>query len=240
MRSTQRLQLLLSAGLAGLLLTALPVGLDGSTFSLTPTQAWAGSDHGIGHGNAGGHGNGTANGHANLASDDESQGSTASSLGALNAAHASDTALDNASPNSRVGKIAAYRDAALAAKTADQAVADRQADLDAANQTVADDTQALADAQKALDDANALNADADPANDVDQATIDALTTDRDTAQTDLDAANLAAADAAQALAAAQAAAATADETRDDALAAAANKPITDEVVDAVNELLGID
>jgi hypothetical protein len=98
----------------------------------------------------------------------------------------------------------------------------------------------LADAQAALDAANALNADADPANDVDQATIDSLTADRDAAQADLDAANQAAADSAQALADAEAAAATADTTRDDALAAAANKPITDEVVDAVNELLGID
>ncbi len=51
MRSTQHLQLLLSAGLAGLLLTALPVGFDGSTLSLAPTQAWAGGGHG--HGNAG-------------------------------------------------------------------------------------------------------------------------------------------------------------------------------------------
>ncbi|MGH6962272.1 MAG: hypothetical protein ACREE7_17455, partial [Dongiaceae bacterium] len=86
----------------------------------------------------------------------------------------------------------------------------------------------------------ALNADADPANDVPQSTIDSLTADVAAAQTDLDAANLAAADAAQALADAEAAAATADATRDEALAAAANKPITDQVVDAVNELLGID
>ena len=34
-------------------------------------------------------------------------------LGALNAAHASPNAFANASPNSRVGRIAAYRDAAL-------------------------------------------------------------------------------------------------------------------------------
>jgi len=53
-----------------------------------------------------------------------------------------------------------------------------------------------------------------------------------------EAANQAAADAAQALA--EAAAATSDATRDDALAAAANKPITDQVIEAVNELLGID
>ncbi|MGH7125454.1 MAG: hypothetical protein ACREFI_13850 [Stellaceae bacterium] len=39
------------------------------------------------------------------------KGLTASALGALNAAHASPNALAHASPNSRVGKIAAYKDA---------------------------------------------------------------------------------------------------------------------------------
>ncbi|MGH6960944.1 MAG: hypothetical protein ACREE7_10705, partial [Dongiaceae bacterium] len=136
MRSSQRLQLLLSAGLAGLLLTALPVGFDGSTFGLTPIQAWAGNGQGKGH----------ANGHADAHGQNDSHGAVASSLGALNAAHASETALAHASPNSRVGKIAAYKAAALAAQAADQAVADAQADLDAANQAVADDTQALTDA----------------------------------------------------------------------------------------------
>lgn len=41
-------------------------------------------------------------------------GVSASELGALNAAHASPNALLNASPNSRVGRIAAYRDEVLA------------------------------------------------------------------------------------------------------------------------------
>ena len=35
------------------------------------------------------------------------------SLGALNAAHANPRALENASPNSRVGRIAAYRNTVL-------------------------------------------------------------------------------------------------------------------------------
>ncbi|MSU89955.1 hypothetical protein GE300_10075 [Rhodobacteraceae bacterium 2CG4] len=39
-------------------------------------------------------------------------------LGALNAAHASENALQNASPNSRVGRIAAYRDEILAGREA--------------------------------------------------------------------------------------------------------------------------
>jgi len=43
--------------------------------------------------------------------DPKGKGSTASALGALNAAHASPNALARASANSRVGKIAAYKDA---------------------------------------------------------------------------------------------------------------------------------
>ncbi len=142
MRSTQRLQLLLSAGLAGLLLTALPVGFDGST--LGPIPAWADGTHGHGHGHGGGHGNGTANGQANLIVDDESQGSTASSLGALNGAHASDTALAHASPNSRVGRIAAYRDAAATEAAINDALAnDDDGIVDATDGTL---TQAQIDA----------------------------------------------------------------------------------------------
>ncbi len=236
MRSTRRVHLMLAAGMAALALTALPVGFDNGSLGLDLARAWA--DPGKGH----------ANGHADARGQNDSHGSVASSLGALNAAHASDTAFAHANPTkSRVGRIAAYRDAALAAQTADQAAADAQANLDAANQAVTDGTQAVTDAQAALDAANALNADADPLNDVDQATIDSLTAARDTAQADLDAAqadldaaNLAVTDNTQAVTDAQAAATTADATPDDALAAAANKPVTDQVIDAVNELLGID
>jgi hypothetical protein len=213
MRSTHRLPLLLSAGLAGLLLTAMPLGFDGSTIG--PVQAWAGSENG--HGHAGEHGNGNANGHDNVAG--ENHGSTASKLGALNAAHASDTALANASPNSRVGKVAAYKEAELAAQAA-------EADAAAAD-------QAVADAQAALDAAIAANADDDPLNDVDQATIDGLTQD--------------VADAEAAAATADADAQAAKDEADAALVNAANKDITDDegnvfsdVRDAVNDLLGID
>jgi hypothetical protein len=61
---------------------------------------------------SGGNGNGGGNGaSANKGPDDSassSHGALASSLGALNAAHASTTALDSAAPNSRVGRIATY------------------------------------------------------------------------------------------------------------------------------------
>ena len=46
MRSTHRLPLLLSAGIAGLMLTALPFGFDGATFSPVAAQAWAGAENG--------------------------------------------------------------------------------------------------------------------------------------------------------------------------------------------------
>jgi hypothetical protein len=217
--------LLLSAGIAGLLLTALPFGFDGATFSPVATQAWAGSENG--HGN--GHGNGNANGHDKHAEKDKSQDAhgdddgdddaDASDLGALNAAHASDTALAHANPNSRVGKIAAYKEAELAAKSA-------AADAATADQTVAD-------AQAKLDAAVAANADDDPLNDVDQTTIDGLTQD--------------VADAQAAAETADATAAAAQDEADAALVNASNKDITDDdgnvltdVRDAVNDLLGID
>src|SRR5215468_8671215 len=132
MRSTHRLPLLLSAGIAGLMLVALPFGFDASSFSPVAAQAWA--DPGNGHGN--GHGNGNANGHENAAKDksndadsgDDDDDADAHELGALNAAHASATALAHANPNSRVGKIAAYKEAELAAKAAaaDAATADQK------------------------------------------------------------------------------------------------------------------
>jgi hypothetical protein len=205
--------------MAGVLLTALPLGFDGSTFSPVATQAWAGNGNGNGNGNGhgNGHGNGNANGHDKAKH--ENHGSTSSKLGALNAAHASETALANASPNSRVGKIAAYKEAELTAKAA------------AADAAAAD--QAVADAQAALDAALDANADEDPLNDVDQATVDGLTQD--------------VADAEAAAATADETAQTAQDEADAALVNAANKDITDEngdvfsdVRDAVNDLLGID
>ena len=194
-----------------MLLTAMPLGFDGSTIG--PVQAWAGNAYGHDKDN----GNGSANGHDKVAG--ENHGSTASKLGALNAAHASDTALANANPNSRVGKIAAYKDAEIAAKAA-------AADAAAADQKVAD-------AQAALDAANTANADLDPLNDVDQTTMAGLTKDL--------------ADAQAAAATADASAQTAQDDADAALVNASNKDITDadgnvfsDVRDAVNHLLGID
>jgi hypothetical protein len=50
-----------------------------------------------------------------------------SELGALNAAHANERALENASPNSRVGRIAIYRDTVLAGDELEADLAEKEA-----------------------------------------------------------------------------------------------------------------
>ena len=226
MRSTHRLPLLLSAGMAGLLLAALPFGFDGATLSPVASQAWAGAENG--------HGNGNANGHDKHADKDKSaengdsdDDADAHDLGALNAAHASDTALANASPNSRVGKIAAYKEAELKAQAAAAAASDAEA-----VQTAGKDAFDAADLNHdgVLDDAEkaAMTPDQQAAVAAADVNGDGVIDDKDTADVQ------AAADAAQADA-------------DAALVNASNKDITDEngnvfsdVRDAVNHLLGID
>jgi hypothetical protein len=221
MRSNHRFPVLFSAGIAGLLVTALPLGFDGATLSPVATQAWAGAEHGNGNGN----GNGNANGHDKVAG--ANHGAEASSLGALNAAHASETALAHASPNSRVGKIAAYKDAELAAKAAAEAATEAEA-VQAAGQDAFDAADLNHDGT--LDDAEKAAMTPDQ-----QAAIQAADTNGDGVIDDSDTADV------------QAAAQTAQDDADAALVNASNKDITDEngnvltdVRDAVNHLLGID
>src|SRR5262249_9178371 len=147
--SYHRISTLLAASALTLGLSALPIGF-GQDLAPHLSAAFAGDGHGNGHGDGNGHGNGNATGHAkdnagdtaasdgsasagsgDDGSDDGDDDASASDLGALNAAHASPQALTHASPNSRVGKIAAYKNAALAAQPADQAVADAQSAVDA-------------------------------------------------------------------------------------------------------------
>ncbi len=109
-----------------------------------------GGENGGGHGgagaNAGEHGtSGNASGAAagahgaNAAA--ASSGQLASALGALNAAHASPTALAHAAPNSKPGQLAAYDNAMLSAlampDTTTAQVAARQAAIAAARTTLA-------------------------------------------------------------------------------------------------------
>jgi hypothetical protein len=74
--------------------------------------------------------NGAARGQAGQNSgDDPSQGDLASELKGLNAVKANPNALDHAAPNSQVGRIAAYRDAAELTLTAHAALQDAEAVL---------------------------------------------------------------------------------------------------------------
>ena len=99
-----------------------------------------------GNGNGNGGGNGNGNGGNMVAKAEKAtkvnHGAIASKLGALNAAHASANALAKAKPNSRVGKIAAYRDANAASVVA--AAAATEAATNAAT------AQGLADAGRYL------------------------------------------------------------------------------------------
>lgn len=142
---------LATAGLLALAAAAVPLGVD-----LEPRAAFA--DKGGGKGNAGGgqgRGNGNSNGNDGAASngaDDDGQSTESAStsdLGRLNAAHASETAMANAAPNSAVGEVAAYRDAVLAGETEDAAVA-----VDAAtNKTVTESVLHALNELLGIDDA---------------------------------------------------------------------------------------
>jgi hypothetical protein len=138
--------LLVWAGLIGFGLTALPVAFDADKTTLSTSAAYAkgaGNSGGKGGGNGGGNGGGhgksgstpgqstasvnSANGVSGLGGPGSStsahskgQGLTASSLGSLNAAHASAMGLAHANRlNSVVGQIATYKDALTSEDGAD-------------------------------------------------------------------------------------------------------------------------
>ena len=173
MRKNLASKLAITATFAALV-TMLPVKFDPS-HPLAFNSALAGNGHGNGNGggngNAGGNGNGNAGDNSN--SHPTNNGAVASSLGALNAAHASTTALANASPNSRIGKIAAYK-----ADSAALALAQAQLATDTANlapaAVIAADNVAITAA--ALAKQTALNAAANktPVSAETQAALDGL------------------------------------------------------------------
>jgi hypothetical protein len=211
---------IIASTLLGVMIIGAPFGIDARHGTVNVQSAFAkgnGNGNGGDHGNSNGGGNGNANGgnHGNAngagnaggdtgnsasassknsgeddAFDGEDdgtgpgQGSVASSLGALNAAHASTTALNNAAPNSRVGKIAAFKEAGTIAN-----------EVDAAEDVVNDPNatpEAKAQAQAFLDSV-------DP--------VDPVGVARANEQATLD--------------------------------AAANKTVTDQVMDRVRDLLGL-
>jgi hypothetical protein len=131
-------------GLVTLALGPLPSALLPMT-GLDMAHAESGKSNGNGNGNgsdkgtgAGSHGNSANAPAANGATrsqagqnsgDDPSQGDLASELKGLNAVKANPNALDHAAPNSQVGRIAAYRDAAELTLTVHAALQDAEAVL---------------------------------------------------------------------------------------------------------------
>ena len=95
--------------------------------------AYADSSTGKGNGgNAGNNGNGGTNNAAKTTGSNNGNGALASELKGMNAVHANPNALKNADPNSQVGKIAAYQNAALATQAAELAVETAASNLAAA------------------------------------------------------------------------------------------------------------
>jgi hypothetical protein len=134
----------------GLLAGGASLGhIDGFSLASTAHAKGGGNGNGGGHGN-GGHGgsdHGRSSGdhgestdahdkslsHVTTASVSENE-SGAGLLGALNAAHASATARQHASPTSAVGKIATYEKSRVAAQAIQDPAAQEQALADAATQ----------------------------------------------------------------------------------------------------------
>ncbi|MDA8587321.1 hypothetical protein N9L47_13850 [Rhodobacteraceae bacterium] len=179
-----------------------------------------------------------------------------SELGALNAANASPNALANASPNSRVGKLAIYAgevEASREIKAELTTAQDVLNALDAPELSIADIDLALAGADTArttrLDDLELLIADLEAAGgagetieaDIEIATADIVALDEEIAALEQDRIDGEAFDAAaEDVATLEEVLADQTATQRDALEAAANKEVTDAVEAAVQALLGID
>ena len=157
------------------------------------------------------------------------RGRIASALGALNAAHASENALANASPNSRVGRIAAYRDEVLNGQAAEE-------ELEAARTLL----KSLKDPEVPAEDL------AEPLTDEEkqavQNVIDGKTESLEGFSKDQQAYYdaLAYEEADKAVKDLEDEVADSEELQMELLEDAANKEITDEVIVEVNRLLGIE
>jgi hypothetical protein len=126
------------AGLLALALGPLPVVL-AQGMGLEAAFAENSKGNGGGNGNSGGvsESKGSDNkGGGQTKGADNGKGDLASELKGMNAVHANPKALENADPNSQVGKIAAYKDAALATQAAEDAVKIAETELAAANEAL--------------------------------------------------------------------------------------------------------
>jgi hypothetical protein len=183
-------------------------------------------------------------------------GAHPSELGALNAARASEQAFLNASPNSRVGRIAAYRDAVLSGQMLEEDLAKAQAALEAlpesrpADDIAADQATNNAEKLKVEGEIAALRLEAETAAEEDLPAIEEeiAALEETLAGLDETAAALTA-EAEQAAIRAEAEALVAEleaqldgqpATERALLDAAANKPVTDAVEAEVRRILGLD
>ncbi|WP_300072543.1 hypothetical protein [uncultured Ruegeria sp.] len=182
-------------------------------------------------------------------------GAHPSELGALNAANASPTALANASPNSRVGRIATYRDTVLAGEPLredlveqlevlagleqpDRTVQEIEDDLEAALGEVQTNRDTVDELAQALEDAGGTDPDIEAQLEDAQAALGASIDDARSLSDERQAAidyNEAVEEAEELneLVEAQ------DLAEREALEAAANKPVTDAVEAQVKSLLGL-
>ncbi|MFN0115442.1 MAG: hypothetical protein ACKVPY_12270 [Paracoccaceae bacterium] len=263
MKSAKSLALMV--GIAAFALSPFAVDLPfaGSGPAFAKGNGGGNGGGGNGNGNAGGNGNGNAGGakSASAASSGsgtagaKNHGAIASELKGLNAYHASAQAFANASPNSQVGRIAAYREAAVATQEAQAAADEAQSALDTANGALTDLNSQLSDlvagytgrtSAEVQGDIGAL----DPAAPDYADQLAALTAEQDAA-TSFEAAKTgletqiadAAADAAGAQAAYDTAAAEAEaaaQVEDAALTTASNgRTISDEALAYLREQLGL-
>ena len=222
-------------------LVAAPLAIGGNG-SISYDQAFAQKGgNGNGNGNAGGNAASSNAGGNKVASTDDSssaassssnknvangKGKIASKLGALNAAHASAQAFAHASPNSRIGRIAAYYHANEAAAEAAAAASEAQANLDL--------VKAVTAAQAEID---ALDP-TDPDYDANLAAAQTKLTEAQAAAIAAGLDGVTEADAQAAADAAAAEAAAADAEAQAALDAAANKtPVDAETRAALDALL---
>lgn len=204
-----------------------------------PDAAYANGGNGGGKGNGGGNGNGGQGGNSNKSESKKSSakqskqeasekvkfkdilaeyGVTSSDLGALNALHASPNAFLNASENSRVGRIAAYREAVIEGQALEDQLATKELALEAL-------TPPARSSGDIMDEIALL----DPVADAEA--IGILNTELTAAQT------YEALDAEVDILAGQVATQTAEQRA--LLEDAANKPVTDDIEAAVKALLGL-
>ena len=171
------------------------------------------------------------------------RGHIASALGALNAAHANENALANASPNSRVGRIAAYRDEVLNGQAAEKELEDAQTLLDtleAPDRTSEEVEADLRDVQRQIGDLRDQIAAAETEEEAEalRGDLRTLRSERRTLAAEYNETNTYE-QAEQAVEDLTDEVESSEDLQMELLEAAANKEVTDEVVEEVNRLLGI-